>query len=72
MDPSEEATKDIDEGKIYIAIESRQHVRTQLLSYLGLQEDDAALPQEVVEPAEAPAAPAGPGRPGNRRRRSQG
>ena len=77
MDPSEEATEDIDEGKINIAIESRPHVRTQLLSYLGLQEDDAGLPQEVAEPAEAPAAPAGPGRPipqlsGTRRRRSQG
>ena len=47
MDPSDEADLGVDEGKIYIAIESRQHVRTQLLSYLGLQEDDAALPQEV-------------------------
>ena len=70
MDPSEEADEDVDEGKIYIAIESRQNVRTQLLSYLDLQEDDTVLPQEVAEPAETPAALAGPGL-GNRRRRSQ-
>ena len=75
MDPSDEADQDVDEGKIFIAIESRPNVRTQLLTYL--EEDDTTPPQEVPAPAEVPPAPAGPGRPvpqlsGTRRRRSQG
>ena len=74
-DTSDEANEDVDQGRIYIAVESRPPVRTQLLNYL--HETIAIIPQRMPQPVAVPAAPAGPGRPilqvsGHSRRRSQG
>ena len=61
-DPAPDHDMGVDEGKIFIAIETRQEVKDALLEYLELGTD--ALPVEVPEPPRnAPAPPTGPGRP---------
>ena len=74
-DTSDDADPDVDQGRIFIAVESRPAVRTQLLNFLD--ETIATVPQRMPPPVEVPVAPAGPGRPilqvsGHRCRRSQG
>ena len=55
-DTSDEANEDVDQGRIYIAVESRPPVRTELLNYLD--ETIASIPQRMPQPVAVPAAPA--------------
>ena len=64
MDPAEDADPDHDEGKILITVETRQDVCDRLLSYLGREDYEELIPDEVAPPnRDAPAPPVGPRRP---------